>query len=255
METVDKLFLMNLLIAGPDVKLARKKSALYKKENENMKLRILEKRNKEKRKKKNNVILKESAHYKNVHVDILPLNCVLSLSPPLGRPPVGVEGGGPDGDPQARADTVIARDRDVNRALRNPSKRDSLTLSCSGVIDNTPSNLRPVVSPGGGSEGGDEEGQEPATKQTPGELPTQSGTWLGPTQAQIPTSAHSNHFDVVTVDSKVTRQVCQVTNYDKQQDKREHPERVCIKVESLMPIFTCETKFTTSPLSVNCDMR
>ena len=47
METVD-IFLMIVLIAGPDVKLARKKSALYKKENENRKLRILEKRNKEK---------------------------------------------------------------------------------------------------------------------------------------------------------------------------------------------------------------
>ena len=257
METVD-IFLMIVLIAGPDVKLARKKSALYKKENENGKLRILEKGNKEKRKKKNNVIPKESAHYKNVHINILPLNCVLSLSPPLGRPPVGVEGGGPDGDPQARADTVIARDGDVNRTLRTPSKRNPLTLkSCSGMIDNTPSNLRLVVSPGGGSEGGDEEGQEPATQQTPGEspVPGQPGTWLGPTQAQIQTSAHSNHCDVVTVDSQVTRQVCQVTNYDKQQDKREHPERVCTKVESLMFIFTCETKFTTSSLSVNCDMR
>ena len=268
MEIVRKITLIILLIAGPDVKLAMKKSALYKKENENGKLRILEHRKnekKEKRKKNYNVIPKESAHYKNVHIDILPLNCVLvlSLSPPLGHLPVGVEGGGLDCDPQARANAVIAPDGDVNRILRIPNKRDPFTQckSCSGMTDNTPSNLRPVVCPGGGGEGGGEEGQEPATEQTPGEFPGpgQTGTRLGPAQARIQTSAHSNHccgvVTVVTGDSQVTRQVCQVTNYDRHQDKREHPERVCTKVESLMFIFTCETKFTTSSLSVNCDKR
>ena len=52
MEIVRTIFLMILLIAGPDVKLARKKSALYKKENENGKLRILEKETKKKEKRK-----------------------------------------------------------------------------------------------------------------------------------------------------------------------------------------------------------
>ena len=117
----------------------------------------------------------------------------------------------------------------------------------------TPSNLRLVVSPGGGSEGGGEDSQEPATKQKPDddEFPAQPGTRPGPAQSQL--SAHSDHCDKLTVDRLVTCRVCQVTNYDRRQDKQEHP--VCIKVESLVSVFTCETKFTTLFPSVDCDMR
>ena len=58
MEIIKKISHMSFLIAGPDVKLARKKSALYKKEDESKKLRILEKRKMKKDKRKDNVIPK-----------------------------------------------------------------------------------------------------------------------------------------------------------------------------------------------------
>ena len=259
METIKAIVMMNVLIAGLDVKLGTvKKRALYKKENESYKKesRILREKKEKRKNSKDNVIPKESAHYKLIHHDILPLCCVPSLSPPhLGHlPVVEVEGEVPGHDPQARADAVIALalhlEGDSDRSIASPDKKELLTRLTPGPgqrNNNHISTLRPVVSPGGGSEGGDEDGDEPAAQQTPGQSAPRPGT----TQLSV----LANHYvkvglSIVTVETRVTRQVCQVTNYDKQQMP---PERVCLEVDSL--IFTCETKFTTLHPSVDCDIR